>query len=820
MARLLQDVRYALRSLAASPGFLTVAAATIAVGIGATTAIFSVVNAVLLRPLPYPEPDRLVLVRGALTARGVTNWPISARILLDLRERVDLIEQMEGQFTFTGTLINDSDEAVRITAGGVTPGLFSLLGVRPALGRGFGSEDAAPLPADTDPNSVPPTAVILSRDTWQRQFGGDPDIVGRSIQLFGSEVQVVGVMEPDFELLMPPDSRMASKVDAWYTPRIDMVNYDRRQATFEVVGRLRDGVTIAQAQAAIDGVVAYQHDISEAARGAGYDLRVVSMHEDIAAAVRPVLLALLGTVVFVLLIGCANVSSLMLVRASTRARDTAVRAALGATRARVVREMLTESLVLAGVGTFAGIAVAYLGIHGLLALGPPEFPRMDAVSIDATVLGFALAATAGAALLFGLVPALQAGRTDIAEVLKQGGRGAALGRTGSLRTGVVITEVALSVVLLIGAGLMIRSFRELQRSDPGFDTESALTFQLQLQGYDREQRQTFVPTLRERLGALPGVVGVSAATMLPLIGDSPLGRYGTRDALDDDALYGQATYRYVQEDYFRTMGTRLLQGRDFNVSDFDGDGAATVIVDDHVADRLWPDESPIGQTLVIRRGPEPEFMEVVGVVEHQRSESPAFDSQEAVYFTSRWAGDPGSAQWVIRTEGVEPTSLVGPVRAAVAELDPHVLVADLKSMQQVVRDVMAPTRFALVLIAIFAAIALGLASLGVYGVLSYVVRERRAEIGLRMVLGAEQPTILRMVVRQGLAPTAAGIVFGLVGAFWLTRFMASLLVHVQPFDPATFAAMAMLFGLVGFLAALVPALRAARVGPMEALRDD
>jgi putative ABC transport system permease protein len=308
--------------------------------------------------------------------------------------------------------------------------------------------------------------------------------------------------------------------------------------------------------------------------------------------------------------------------------------------------------------------------------------------------------------------------------------------------------------------------------------------------------------------------------MLPLTGDSPLGRYGTRDALEDDALYGQATYRYVHEDYFRTMGTPLLQGRAFNASDYDGEGTATAIVDDHVADRLWPNETPIGETLVIRRGPEPEFVEVVGVVEHQRSESPAFDSQEAVYFTSRWAGDPGTAQWIVRTSTGEPTSLIGPVRAAVAELDPHVLVADFKSMQQVVRDVSAPTRFALTLISIFAAIALGLATLGVYGILSYVVRERRAEIGLRMVLGAEQPKILRMVIRQGLAPTGVGIGLGLVGAFWLTRFMGSLLVHVRPFDPATFVTMATLFAAVGLLAALMPAIRAARIPPMEALREE
>ncbi len=819
MDRLLQDVRYALRSLARSPGFLAVAATTIAVGIGATTAIFSAVHAVLLRPLPYPEPDRLVFVRASLTSRGVTNWPISSRILLDLRERVDGIEQMEGQFTFTGTLIDDSDQAVRITTSGVTPGLFQLLGVRPLLGRSFEAEDATPLPDDIDPSAVPPAAVILGYDTWQRHFGGDENILGRFVQLFGNRVEVVGVMPPDFELLMPPDSRMTTRVDAWFAPRMDMVNADRREATFEVVGRLRDGATLAQARAQVDAVVAFEQEINAASRGAGYDLRVVGMHQDVSAGVRPVLLALMGTVLFVLLIACANVSSLMLVRGSLRARDNAVRAALGASRGRVVRQMLTESLVLGAFGAAVGLVLAYLGMKALLALGPPEFPRMDTVSMDATVLAFAVLATVGAALLFGLLPAVRAGRTDVAEVLKEGGRASALGRTGALRGGVVTAEVALSVVLLIGAGLMVRSFIELARSDPGFETDSALTFQTQLQGYGREQRRVFAEGLSDRLRALPGVDGVSAAAMLPLLGASALGRYGTREALSDDALYGQATYRFVHPDYFRTMGTRLLEGRDFDASDFAGDGAATVIVDQIVARRLWPDESPVGQTLVVRLGPEPQLMQVVGVVEHQRSESPAFDSQEAVYFNARWADDPGVAGWVVRARGVEPATLAPAVRAAVAEMDPHVVVADLKSLQQVVWEVIAPTRFALVLIGIFALIALGLASIGVYGVLSYVVRQRRAEIGMRVVLGAPRPAILSMVVRQGLAPMVTGVGLGLLGSFWLTRFMASLLVHVRPFDPATFAAMAALFGLIGLIAAVVPARRAAGVHPMEALRD-
>ena len=820
LGALVQDLRYAARSLRKSPGFTAVAVLTVGLGIGANTAIFSVLQAVLLRPLPYTESDRLVYVRGELRNRDVYNWPISQRILLDMRERSTLMESLAGVVTSSNTLIGGEGDPVQVGFAAITPNLFSVLGARPAIGRDFAAEDAAPLGDDTDPDTIPPAAIILSHRLWQNRFGSDPEIIGRSVQLGGGAVEIVGVMPPDFKLFLPPDSMFSPEIDVWFAPRFDLVNADRRQATFEVIGRLAGEATVAQAQAEMGAVVAFLHEISESSRGAGYNLRVVPMQREITAQVRPIVLALVGAVGFVLLIACANVSNLLLVRASARGGEIAIRSALGGSRARLIRQLLTESIALASLGAVVGLLLARVGIDGLMALGPPEFPRMETVGIDATVLLFTLATSLVAAVVFGTLPALQASRERLAEVLKDRGRGSLLAGLGVLRNGIIVVEVALSVVLLIGAGLMLRSFVELQRAEPGFETEGAVTFELQLTGsqYGRDQRVVFVDELRQRLEGLPGVEAVSAANALPLHGAAALGRYGTEEALDDDALYGQADYRYVHLDYFRAMGTRLLEGRVFDAADFAGDGASVVLVDEFVAGRLWPGESAVGKTLVIRMGPDPERMEVIGVVEHQRSESPAIDSKEAVTFNARRVGDPNTLQWIVRTRG-DAASLAGPVRAEVAAMDESLPVSKLRTMADAVGEAMAPTRFALVAIAVFASLALALALVGLYSVLAYVVRQRTAEIGLRMAFGAQSGSILSLVVRQAMVPTVAGIAFGLLVAFWLTSLGASLLVQVSPTDPATFVATSVVFVATAILASLVPALRAMRVDPAQALRE-
>lgn len=818
---LLQDLRYAFRTLRRSPGFAAIAILTIAMGIGANTAIFSVVQAVLLRPLPYADPAALVYVRGALSNRAVFNWPISPRILLDMRERSSLVGSFGGLNSGRGTLIDREGRPTQIEFGRITPNLFSLLGVRPALGRDFTAEDATPIAADADPNSQPTAAVMLSDRIWRTRFGADPEIVGSFIDFLGGELEVIGVMPPGFEILIPADSRFSTNLDAWLTPRLDLVNADRRGAMFEVIARMRPGVTGAQVQGEMDAVVAFIHEINEASRGAGYDLRVTPMQTDITAEIRPLVLALLGAVGFVMLIACANVSNLLMVRASTRAGEIAIRSAVGGSRGRLFRQLLTESLMLAASGAVVGVLLARMGIRWLLALGPPEFPRMESVGIDATVLLFTLALSLVAAVVFGTVPALHASRAEIADVLKYRGRSAALAGRALFRNGVLVTEVALSLVLLIGAGLMIRSFVGLQRAEPGFETNRALTFELQLQGpdYPQGRRIAFVDELRERLTALPGVEAVTAGIALPLHGAGALGRYGTEKALEDDALYGQANYRTVYLDYFRTLGTPLLEGRVFEPADFGGEGAQVVVVDEILARRTWANDSAVGKTLVIRRGPEPELMEVIGVVRHQRSQSPALDSKETVYFNARNDGDPRTQQWFLRT-GVDPASLGDQVRAAVAAIDPALPVSNLRTMQSVVNEVMSPTRFALVLIAVFAALAAVLASIGLYSVLAYVVRQRTAEIGLRMVFGARPGDVLSLLLHQAMVPTFAGIALGLVAAFWLTRFMSSLLVEVAPTDPATFVTVALLFIGIAALASAVPVRRATRIDPIESLRGE
>lgn len=819
-AGLVQDIRFAFRSLRRAPGFTAVTVVTIALGIGANTAIFSVVQAVLLQPLPFDDSQELVFVRGELGARAVYNWPISPRILLDMRERSARIEEFAGVNLFRATLVDREARPEQISVAQVTPNLFSMLGVPPMLGRDFQESDAEPLAPDADPATASVPTVMVAYDLWRNQLAGDPNIVGGFVNIFGTEVEVIGVMPANFNILLPADTMFIGKADAWFTPRVDLVNADRRGAMFEVIGRLAPGATAAQAQGEMDALVGFLHEISESSRGAGYDLRVVPMQSEVTAGVRPLILALLGAVGFVLLIACANVSNLLLVRATTRDGEFAVRAAVGGNRGRLTRQLLVESLLMAGLGAVLGIAIARFGINSLVAIGP-DFPRMSSIAIDGGVLGFTLAITVMAAVVFGVIPALHASNTDVAGVLKARGRSSGLAGQSRLRTGVVVAEVALSVVLLVGAGLMMRSFAELQGADPGFRTEGVLTFELQLQGnaFPQDRRAAFHDELRAKLGSLPGVAAVTAADVLPLRGSPLMGRYGTRAALEDDALYGQAAYRTVLPDFFDTTETRLLDGHGFEASDFAGDGAKTVVIDNLVAARLWPGERAVGKDLVIRRGPEPEVMEVIGIVQHQRSQSPAFDSTETVYFNAREGGDPNTLQWYVSTT-VEPGSLGAQVRQAVAELDGSLPVSGLRTMADVEREVMTPTRFALVLIGVFAVLAAALAAVGLYSVLAYVVRQRTGEIGLRMVFGARVGNVVHMVFRQALAPALTGIAIGLVAAWFLTRFMATLLVCVAPTDALTFAATALLFLVISALASALPAYRAARVDPIEGIRGD
>ena len=631
---------------------------------------------------------------------------------------------------------------------------------------------------------------------------------------------MVGVLEPGFEVLFPPGINIERAPDVWTPMRIDFAAGSRVNVAQRVIGRLRDDVTIAQAQEQVDAIAADLREQFPIKKTAGFHLRLEPMHDDLVADVRPVVLTLMGTVCFVMLIACANVANLLLVRAAARARELAVRAALGGSRPRLIRQLLAESLLLAGLAAIAGIVLARFGIDLLIALGPENLPRMDHVTIDRAVIAFTAVAALVSAVIFGLVPALRASRPDVMDLLRRAGRTSNLASGHWLRSGVVVLEVALAFVLLVGSGLMIRSFAALQRAQPGYDPNGVLTFFIpNLPIPDNQARQAFVRDLKARLAALPGVTGVTAATPLPLEPRDSLARYGTEEALVDPTKFGQATVHFVQPGYFDVMRTRVIEGRTFTEDD-NRPEAHDVVIDRVLAARLFPGQSALGRTLLVRvRTPEPERFTVIGVVEHQRHGSLARDGREALFMAEGYVGFGAANRWVVRTSG-DPSALSSSVRAAVAAQSPRVGVIDVQPMLAFVSRAQAQTRFALVLIGLFAGIALVLAAVGLYSVLSTTVRQRQAEIGVRMAFGAEHGRIFRMMVTQGLKLSAAGLAGGVAAALILTNVIRSLLVGVEPTDPATFGAMALGFLFVAAVACGVPALRAARLDPMVALRDE
>jgi predicted permease len=819
---LFRDTVHAARGLRKSPGFFITAALTIGLGIGASAAIFSVVNAVLVQPLPYRDPSRLAIVWGDLRARNVSDWPFSGPDFLDLQRTGTLFEGIAGVLTGRAILPAENGEAEMVRTGTVTPNFFSVMGAHVALGRDFLAADGTPVPGQGQPNAPPPppVATILSDGYWHRHFGGDPSVIGRTIEFAQGKGQVIGVLEPGFQLLFPPGAAVEQRPDLWTALRADLAGGNRNNVFLRVVGRLRAGVPWDRAQDQVDGLAADLRARYSIAKTAGFYMRVEPMHANIVAGVRPALVAFMGAVVFLLLIACANVANLLLLRASARGRELAVRAALGGSRWALIRQMLAETILLAGTGAALGLALARLGIDALIALGPKNLPRLDHVAIDLPVLGFTALASIGAAAVFGIVPALRASRPDIAEVLRSSGRTGALGAGKWIRNAVVVTEVALSFVLLVGCGLMVRTFVALQRTDPGFEAKGVLTFLLPLAtARTPEQAAAMSRDLRGRFGALPGVTAVSAANSVPLDGTKPLARWGTEEALADPNRYKQANAIVVLPGYFELMRTRLIDGRTFTEAD-NRPEAKIVIIDQTLASKAYPRERAVGKRLLARvNTPEAQWYEIVGVVAHERHDTLAEDGKDAMYYTDGMLGHGVAPTWTLRTAG-DTNALVPLVRAEIAKVDKRLAVAEVKPLEAYVEAAQAQTRFALVLIGIFAVIAAVLASVGLYGVLSDSVRQRTAEIGLRMALGAAPGRVFGLVVGQGLRLSAAGIAVGAAAAMALTRVMSSMLVGVQPQDPATFSAIAGLFLAIAAVACWVPARRAAGLDPVTALREE
>jgi predicted permease len=835
MRMFLRDVAFAARTLRKSSAFTLTAVLTLALGIGATTAIFSVVNSVLLRPLPYDNPERLTIIWGELRTRKVFDWLFAPGDLKDLMDQATLFDGIAALRTNPAPLIVEGAPPQQIQIAQVTPNAFSVLGVKVARGRSFTEEDGRPQPrlpqqpdgvvggGQAQPAGPPPERLpqiaVLSDGFWRRQYGADPSIIGKDIQIGFGPVHVVGVLAPDVELLFPPNANVARQPDVWTSVRIDYAaDVTRNNVCCFVVGRMKPNVTLSAAFQQVERIAADLRERFPTKKSVDLHFRTESMHENIVSSVKPTIRALMGAVLFVLLIACANVANLLLVRVSARDRELAVRAAMGGSQWALTRQLLAESLVLAGAGSLLGLGLAWVGIRLLLALAPQDLPRMTSVSMDPMVLGFALLACVVSAAVFGLVPALRASRPNLSDALRAGGRGSTGGHGTVLRKSVVMAEVALSFVLLVGCGLMIRSAIALQRVDPGFDANGLLTMRLgNLRFRSAEEATAKIALIRERLSAVPGVRAVTAAAVLPLENLPSNGRWGTNAAIGDPTKFRQGEFHVVMPGYFEAMRGRLIAGRTFGPQD-NVPNAKTIVIDDRVAAMAFPNESAIGKHLLARIAtPEPETFEVIGVVAHQRHTTLVGDEKESIYFSSG-AQRNNAGAWIVRTDR-DPTTLVGPVRSALTQLDPQILITEIKPLTDLLDRAMAPTRFALALIAVFAGLAATLAAIGLYGVLSSLVRQRVQEIGVRMAFGAQPSGIFRMVVGQGLSLSAIGIGIGLVAALLLTRAMTKLLIGVTPTDPLTFAAIVVVFFIIAAVASYLPARRAAGVEPNVALRQ-
>jgi len=823
-----QNLGIAVRVLAKNPLFTLTAVVTIALGIGASSAIFGVTDGVLLQPIPYKDPDRLVIAGAELRTRHVRDLQFSNADYLDLREGTkQLFEDFAGIFTFRQVLPLQDGTSEQVRLAIATTNFFRLIGARIAIGRDFNDQDGIPQPA-AQPGAQQaatrlPVSAILSYEYFQRRYGGNTAILGQPI-LTGAPIHpvIVGVLAPGVRLYFPPDANEEAAPDIWIANRLGYDAANRNNFSIRPIGRLKPGVSLQQAQAAADRVATQARKDFVIDGTAGYYIDLEPLQQHMVSTIRPAILAMMGSAIFLLLIACANVANLLLVRASLRERELSVRAALGGSRWQLILPVLTEASLLAVAGTLVGLALAEIGIYGLRVFAPTDLPRFENIQMNGFVLGFTALACLAATALFGMIPALRASRPGIANLLRGSGRNAGLLGGSTLRNSVVVVEVALSFVLLVGSGLMFRSFFDLQHIDPGFDPHHLLTFRIDgaVNGPDTpEKRAVTMREIHDRLSAIPGVENVAASTPFPLAGGfSPI-RWGTGEALADAGKFQATDPEFVLPGYFEAMRVPLLAGRTFTNED-NLPGRNVVVVDDLLAKKAYPSDSAVGRRILIRvRTPEAEWVEIIGVVAHQRESSLAEIGREQVYFTDAFLGSGAVDSWAIRT-GNDPTAYGGAVRGAMKELDPRILVTEMKPADDLVNEAQASTRFSLVLIGAFALIAGLLAAVGLYGVLSTAVRQRTAEIGVRMTMGAEPATIFQLVVGQGIRLTAFGISAGLIAAFALTRLMATMLVGVRATDSATFASMAVLFLLIGLLASWLPARRAAALDPISALREE
>src|SRR6266542_897467 len=803
IADLWQDLRFGARMLLKQPGFTLIAVLTLALGIGANTAIFSIVNAVLLRPFPYKEPERLVMLRERGSVGG--GFSPSYPNFVDWRAQNTVCSSMSAvlqneSFNFTG-----AGEPERLQGRRVSAEFFSTLGVKPHVGRDF-------LPEEDQPGATP--AAILSYGLWQRRFGNDPSLIGKQLTLNQQSYTVVGVTPPDFQFGAEAD------VTAPIGLQAERFRLRGKDPGADVVARLNPNVSEQQAETELN-MIAARLEQQYPETNKGRRARVTRLHEFFVGDVRQPLLILLGSVGLVLLIACANVANLLLVRASTRQKEMAVRVALGASRRAIVRQLLTESVLLAALGAAFGILLALWGTSFIVAQLPDGIPRLHEARVDAPAFGFTLSVSLLTVLLFGLAPALQASRANLTEGLKEGDRGSSGGRQ-RLRSVLVVGEVALTLTLLVGAGLLIQSFRRVLQVDPGFNARNLLTMQVSVINPDGQQVANFFEQLQQKVRSLPGVKSVAVSNGLPFrTANYPAFFIEGRTDPDNKG----AGLRYtVSPDYFQTMGIELIKGRHFTTEDT-RDGPQVIVIDEALAQRHFPNEDPLGKRL--KHGPTSPSLEIVGVV--RQVEHYSLDGKESVqpqFYTNFNQTSLQALPNIVRhihlltRAEVEPLSLATAVRAQVAALNKDQAVFNVRTMGQILAQSVAARRFSMLLLTVFAVAALALASLGIYGLMSYAVAQRTREIGVRMALGAQSGNVLRLVIGQGMKLALAGVALGLVASVALTRTIKNLLFGVSATDPATFAAIALLLTLVALLACWIPARRATKVDPMIALKSE
>jgi putative ABC transport system permease protein len=801
METLFKDIRYGFRSLLKHPGFTVIAVITLALGIGANSAMFSTVNSVLLKPLSYPDADRIVVLEGINPGKGITQSNMSIPDFADWQSQNQVFDQLAG-FVFGGSLLTSGDETERVRGASVTTDFFPLFRTPALIGRTLQADDSQKGHDDV---------VVLSYGLWQRRFGGNRNVIGTTVTISGESTTIVGVMPPGFDY--PEQSEL------WVPYPIDAAAERRDNRFFLVLARLKPGVSIAQAQASLD-TINQRLAQNYVDTNSGWSTRVINLQEQMVGSMRKSLLILLGAVAFVLLIACANVANLMLARATGRQKEIAVRAALGASRWRVIRQLLTESVLLSVIGGAIGLLLSVWLTKLLVSISPANTPRFDEIRPDVRVFAFTLGLTVLTGILFGLAPALQASRIDLSGGLKEGGgKGSGGSRNKRLRSLMMVSEIALSFMLLVGAGLLIKSFTRLRDVSPGFTPDNVLTVRVSLPSakYPKgEKRIQVLSQTLESLKTLPGVQSSAAVLSLPLGGDTfNVGRSYIREgrpASPEESV--NATYLVATPDYFQTLQIPLLAGRAFNDQDNE-QTTKVVIVNETMARQLWPGQSPLGKRITIWRD-ENFPREIVGVV---RDTKPSLDAEPSQQMYVPYAQDSGwsGMSMVIRTSG-NPVETAPAARNAVRSIDKGIPVFNVKTMNDVLATSVSQQRMSMLLLSAFAGVALLLAMIGIYGVTAYYVSQRTQEIGIRMALGAQMGDVMKLVLASGMALALVGIGLGVVGALALTRLLTSLLFAVKATDVVTFITVSVCLLVTALVACYIPARRATKVDPLVALR--